>query len=94
MRLVKSRSKKVDKPKRGRPSKAVRGRKRMKVVEESDEEPEVKEEEPNEEKQFTQPALVTGGTLKEYQLEGVAWMASLWENGISGILGRSFYVSL
>ena len=44
--------------------------------------------------QHQQPALVTGGTLKEYQLEGVAWMASLWENGISGILGRSFYVSL
>ncbi|TFY53841.1 hypothetical protein EVG20_g9948 [Dentipellis fragilis] len=35
---------------------------------------------------FTQPALLTGGTLKDYQLEGVAWMVSLWENGISGIL--------
>ena len=46
-------------------------------------------EEPEEEKQFVQPALVTGGTLKDYQLEGVAWMASLWENGISGILGES-----
>lgn len=36
---------------------------------------------------FQQPALVTGGTLKSYQADGVAWMVSLWENGISGILG-------
>jgi len=38
---------------------------------------------------FVQPALVMGATLKDYQLEGVAWMVSLWENGISGILGPS-----
>jgi ATP-dependent DNA helicase len=38
---------------------------------------------------FVQPALVTGAKLKDYQLEGVAWMVSLWENGISGILGPS-----
>jgi ATP-dependent DNA helicase len=37
---------------------------------------------------FEQPALLTGGKLKDYQLEGVAWMVSLWENGISGILGK------
>ena len=36
---------------------------------------------------FVQPALLTGAKLKDYQLEGVAWMISLWENGISGILG-------
>ncbi|KAH9995294.1 SNF2 family N-terminal domain-containing protein [Russula vinacea] len=35
---------------------------------------------------FVQPALVTGANLRDYQLEGVAWMVSLWENGISGIL--------
>ncbi|OBZ72923.1 hypothetical protein A0H81_06800 [Grifola frondosa] len=35
---------------------------------------------------FEQPALVTGATLKDYQLEGVAWMAGLYQNGISGIL--------
>jgi ATP-dependent DNA helicase len=34
-----------------------------------------------------QPRLVTGTKLKDYQLEGLAWMASLYENGISGILG-------
>ncbi|KAI9439191.1 SNF2-family ATP dependent chromatin remodeling factor snf21 [Lactarius indigo] len=37
---------------------------------------------------FVQPALLTGAKLKDYQLEGVAWMVSLWENGISGILGK------
>lgn len=36
---------------------------------------------------FKQPALITGATLKDYQLEGVAWMAGLYNNGISGILG-------
>ena len=39
---------------------------------------------------FVQPALLTGATLKDYQLEGVAWMVSLWENGISGILGELY----
>ncbi len=37
---------------------------------------------------FTQQVLVTGGKLKEYQLEGVAWMVGLYQNGISGILGE------
>ena len=36
---------------------------------------------------FIQPAnLAAGCTLKDYQLEGVRWMASLFENGVSGIL--------
>ena len=38
---------------------------------------------------FLQPSLVTGGKLKEYQLEGVEWMVSLDKNGVSGILGAS-----
>ena len=33
-----------------------------------------------------QPALVTGATLKSYQLDGVEWLISLFTNGISGIL--------
>jgi len=37
---------------------------------------------------FVQPSLLTGAKLKDYQLEGVAWMVSLWQNGISGILGK------
>lgn len=36
---------------------------------------------------FQQPALVTGAKLKSYQLEGLQWMVSLDQNGISGILG-------
>ncbi|KIJ19572.1 hypothetical protein PAXINDRAFT_108979 [Paxillus involutus ATCC 200175] len=35
---------------------------------------------------FLQPSLITGATLKDYQLEGVEWMVSLDKNGVSGIL--------
>ncbi|KAF8797773.1 hypothetical protein BYT27DRAFT_7265322 [Phlegmacium glaucopus] len=35
---------------------------------------------------FQQPSLVTGAKLKPYQLEGLQWMVSLDQNGISGIL--------
>eukprot|EP00537_Pseudo-nitzschia_pungens_P005463 CAMPEP_0172360814 /NCGR_PEP_ID=MMETSP1060-20121228/4775_1 /TAXON_ID=37318 /ORGANISM="Pseudo-nitzschia pungens, Strain cf. cingulata" /LENGTH=839 /DNA_ID=CAMNT_0013082903 /DNA_START=121 /DNA_END=2640 /DNA_ORIENTATION=+ len=36
---------------------------------------------------FTQPSNLTKGcVLKDYQLEGVRWLASLYENGVSGIL--------
>ncbi len=36
---------------------------------------------------FTQPKnLAAGCKLKDYQLEGVRWLASLYENGVSGIL--------
>ncbi|KAJ7719352.1 SNF2 family DNA-dependent ATPase [Mycena maculata] len=35
---------------------------------------------------FAQPALVTGARLKDYQLEGLQWMVSLDQQGISGIL--------
>jgi ATP-dependent DNA helicase len=38
---------------------------------------------------FSQPVLITGTTLKPYQLEGVEWMIGLHQNGISGILGMS-----
>jgi ATP-dependent DNA helicase len=38
---------------------------------------------------FQQPALITGAKLKPYQLEGLQWMVSLDQNGISGILGMS-----
>ncbi|GAO46006.1 hypothetical protein SAICODRAFT_28713 [Saitoella complicata NRRL Y-17804] len=33
-----------------------------------------------------QPELVTGGVLKDYQLAGLEWMVSLYENGLNGIL--------
>lgn len=36
---------------------------------------------------FIQPANLAGGCkLKDYQLEGVRWLVSLYENGVSGIL--------
>ena len=36
---------------------------------------------------FVQPPnLAVGCVLKDYQLEGVRWLASLFENGVSGIL--------
>jgi len=33
-----------------------------------------------------QPQLVSGGIMKPYQLEGLSWLASLYENGLNGIL--------
>lgn len=33
-----------------------------------------------------QPALVTGGKMRTYQLEGLEWMKTLWMNGLCGIL--------
>jgi ATP-dependent DNA helicase len=33
-----------------------------------------------------QPALITGGKMKHYQLEGLEWLKSLWMNGLCGIL--------
>ena len=35
-----------------------------------------------------QPALVTGGRLRPYQIAGVDWLKALFENGLNGILGR------
>lgn len=38
-------------------------------------------------KKFTiQPKWITGGTLRDYQLLGVNWMAYLWHNNDNGIL--------
>lgn len=33
-----------------------------------------------------QPKLITGGTLKDYQLDGLQWLVTLYENGLNGIL--------
>lgn len=33
-----------------------------------------------------QPANLVGGTLKPYQVEGLRWLVTLYENGLSGIL--------
>ena len=36
--------------------------------------------------QFTQPEILTGGKLRDYQLEGTQWLIRLYENGLHGIL--------
>ncbi|KAH0562969.1 hypothetical protein GP486_002470 [Trichoglossum hirsutum] len=33
-----------------------------------------------------QPILITGGVMRNYQLEGLDWLCSLYENGLNGIL--------
>lgn len=33
-----------------------------------------------------QPELVTGGKMRQYQVEGLEWLKSLWMNGLCGIL--------
>ncbi|EFJ50690.1 hypothetical protein VOLCADRAFT_80059 [Volvox carteri f. nagariensis] len=33
-----------------------------------------------------QPSIITGGTLREYQMQGLNWMIHLYDNGINGIL--------
>lgn len=44
------------------------------------------EHDPDVQYSFEQPALVTGAKLRDYQLAGVQWMISLYENGLNGIL--------
>lgn len=33
-----------------------------------------------------QPSLLSGGTLKDYQLDGLEWLSTLFKNGLNGIL--------
>uniref|UniRef100_A0A1D1ZWV1 Helicase ATP-binding domain-containing protein n=1 Tax=Auxenochlorella protothecoides TaxID=3075 RepID=A0A1D1ZWV1_AUXPR len=33
-----------------------------------------------------QPSVITGGTMREYQLQGLNWLIHLYDNGINGIL--------
>ncbi|XP_043711558.1 ATP-dependent DNA helicase DDM1-like isoform X2 [Telopea speciosissima] len=44
------------------------------------------EEEKAEKEQAELVPLLTGGKLKPYQIKGVKWMISLWQNGLNGIL--------
>jgi SWI/SNF-related matrix-associated actin-dependent regulator of chromatin subfamily A protein 2/4 len=34
----------------------------------------------------SQPGLLVGGTLKEYQVKGLEWLVSLYNNALNGIL--------
>ncbi|KAI5304561.1 hypothetical protein KEM56_006343 [Ascosphaera pollenicola] len=36
--------------------------------------------------EVSQPAMLVGGTLKEYQIRGLEWMISLYNNNLNGIL--------
>ena len=38
------------------------------------------------EKVLKQPSILVGGTLKDYQLKGLQWMVSLYNNKLNGIL--------
>jgi len=33
-----------------------------------------------------QPKLLSGETMRKYQVDGMVWISSLWENGLNGIL--------
>lgn len=63
------------------------GRRRMTEREEDEEL--LHNEEEDEEDAFVfneSPAYVKGGTMKEYQIQGLNWLISLYHNGINGIL--------
>jgi ATP-dependent DNA helicase len=53
---------------------------------ERDEQDHESDHEGEEQYTFAQPELVTGAKLRDYQLAGVQWMISLYENGLNGIL--------
>lgn len=46
----------------------------------------ITDEERTEKEQAELVPLLTGGKLKPYQIKGVKWMISLWQNGLNGIL--------
>lgn len=52
----------------------------------ADESSSLSEEEKNWKVQMEIAPLLTGGRLKSYQLKGIKWMISLWQNGLNGIL--------
>jgi len=41
-----------------------------------------------------QPTMLVGGDLKEYQLTGLQWLVSLYNNKLNGILADEMYVLL
>lgn len=52
----------------------------------SDEGSDLTEKERTEKEQAELVPLLTGGKLKSYQIKGVKWLISLWQNGLNGIL--------
>ncbi|KAI9247151.1 SNF2 family N-terminal domain-containing protein [Phascolomyces articulosus] len=71
-------------------SKAEDGSRRRRKTEKEEDEEILKDESGESDEQLTvfteSPAYVTGGTLRDYQVQGLNWMVSLYENGINGIL--------
>ena len=41
-----------------------------------------------------QSSLLVGGTLKEYQIKGLQWMVSLYNNRLNGILADEMVISV
>jgi ATP-dependent DNA helicase len=78
-------AKSVSTPTARKPNTSARGKGKKRPRTEEEEEDDDSTE-PEELPPIEQPSLITGTKLKSYQLEGLAWMASLYENGISGIL--------
>ncbi|KAK2975847.1 hypothetical protein RJ640_022864 [Escallonia rubra] len=46
----------------------------------------IPKEERDEKEQAELVPLLTGGKLKTYQIKGIKWLISLWQNGLNGIL--------
>ncbi|KAI7858815.1 SNF2 family N-terminal domain-containing protein [Circinella umbellata] len=71
-------------------TKAEDGSRRRRKTEKEEDEEILKDESGESDEQLTvfteSPAYVTGGTLRDYQVQGLNWMVSLYENGINGIL--------
>ncbi|CAO3634318.1 unnamed protein product [Cunninghamella blakesleeana] len=69
-------------------AKSEEGSKRRRKTEKEEDEELLKDEKNSEQLTvFTEsPSYVTGGTLRDYQVQGLNWMVSLFENGINGIL--------
>ena len=72
------------------PGKAKRGRHGAAYTEEMEDEELLRDEETGGEgaghRLQIQPSVITGGKMREYQLQGLNWLIHLYDNGINGIL--------
>lgn len=78
-----------DSKKRKKGKRAKKAKKAKKTSEEAEsalQDAASKTEGSRKQQRMEQPKLMTGGTMKNYQLDGLQWMAGLFENGLNGIL--------
>lgn len=78
-----------EKPKRGRPRKQKvdeSGDICHRKMEEEEDNEELMEETVTAIRFESSPSYITGGEMRDYQIRGLNWMISLYENGINGIL--------